>query len=178
MLMGRSGTLTNELDSKSSKYSIYLDPFQDSLLNWEAKTFSPYQIRKEEKSHSEEAGLSQEERKLQLIRSTRVEESPLTPKPSQLSSRFSFTQKRVHLQSLSWKRKCCSLSGLPSHLVAIAGYNYELLNTCEHFYVAVNKWADLPSFNFTWTWPGSVRLKSMTAFCFCGYSGLFYHHSI
>ena len=42
-----------------------------------------------------------------------------------------------------------------------------LLNFCEMYSLARNQWMALPSLNIERGWPGSVLLKSKTAFCFC-----------
>ena len=62
-----------------------------------------------------------------------------------------------------------SLSGFSSTLMAIGGENNAgNLKDCERYLIISNKWRRLPELNRGRTLPGSVLLKSMKAFCFCG----------
>ena len=66
------------------------------------------------------------------------------------------------------KRTKSSLSGLPSLLIALGGQSVENLKTCERYLVGANKWSGLPPLNEARMLPGSLLLKSLEAFCFCG----------
>ena len=76
------------------------------------------------------------------------------------------------LSSLKHHRSGFSLSGLPSDLIAIGGWNWDNIKTCEKYSVATNKWTGLPSLNASRLWPASILLVSMRSFCFSGYSSV------
>ena len=65
-------------------------------------------------------------------------------------------------------RLAVSLSGLPSQLIALGGYNGVSLKICEQYSVSANKWSELAPLNTARSLPGSVLLPSKRAFCFCG----------
>ena len=60
------------------------------------------------------------------------------------------------------------MSGLPSELIALGGFNERDLKICEKYLVFSNKWKALPPLNTARQMPGSILLSSQKAFCFCG----------
>ena len=78
----------------------------------------------------------------------------------------------TRLNSMSLGRSSASLSGLSSWLIVLGGFNQDdNLSCCEQYQVASNKWGGLSCLNISRQWPGSILLKSMRAFCFCGNLG-------
>ena len=71
---------------------------------------------------------------------------------------------------MSNKRSHHAFSGVSSELIALAGTRIMrgALNSCERYSVDLNKWGKLPNLNTSRISPGSVVLRSMRAFCFCG----------
>ena len=61
-----------------------------------------------------------------------------------------------------------SLSGLPSQLTAIGGFNSNPLKNCEIYNVATNKWSELGPRNSPRLASGSINLECMRVLCFCG----------
>ena len=45
------------------------------------------------------------------------------------------------------------------------------MKVCEKYNVDKNKWSGLAPLNSAREWPGSILLKSLRAFCFCGSQG-------
>ena len=76
--------------------------------------------------------------------------------------------KSAMLESMKNERECVSLSGLPSQLIAVGGWNQDDLNICEKYFVSRNKWVRFPPLNTARKWPGSIVLQCERAFCFCG----------
>ena len=67
------------------------------------------------------------------------------------------------------KRSYLSLSGLPSELNALGGWNgSKALVCCEKYTMKTNKWAGLPPLNIGRQLAASILLPSKRAFCFCG----------
>ena len=54
--------------------------------------------------------------------------------------------------------------------MGIGGFNEKVLNTAELFSTVTNEWSPLPRLNKARQSPGSCLLKSMKAFCFCGFN--------
>ena len=75
------------------------------------------------------------------------------------------------LAPMRHKRQTLSLSGIPSQLIAIGGFSKETLKICESYFVGINKWSGLPPLNTVHQWPGTILLKSLRGYCFCGTQG-------
>ena len=58
-------------------------------------------------------------------------------------------------------------------LIGLGGWNGGSLKHCEKYSIRRDKWADLPPLNEARFGSGSVVLRSMQAFCFCGSERVF-----
>ena len=54
-------------------------------------------------------------------------------------------------------------------MIAVGGFHEVQLRTCEQYSVTGNKWKGLAPLNTARQHPGSILLKPMKVFCFCGY---------
>ena len=79
-----------------------------------------------------------------------------------------YSGRSVVLQPMRHRRSSASLSGLSTHLIALAGYHKRSLRICEKYRLSTNKWDGLPPLSIARQWPGSILLKSKRAFCFFG----------
>ena len=82
--------------------------------------------------------------------------------------RVDYAGKSQELRPMSIERGALSVSGLSTQLIALGGFNIDNLKTCEKYLMASNKWEGVASLNTGRQWPGSILLKSLRAFCFCG----------
>ena len=87
-----------------------------------------------------------------------------------VSEFYSMNQKgrKVELPPMMYEWNSMSLSGISEMLVALGGWNRGTLNYSEIYMVNTQKWKRLPPLNTARQLPGSIILKSVRAFCFCG----------
>ena len=69
---------------------------------------------------------------------------------------------------MSHRRGCVSLSGIPSLLIAVGGFDGSVLDVCEKYLGSLNKWVELTCLNSARQWSGSVVLSTKKAYCFGG----------
>ena len=79
--------------------------------------------------------------------------------------------KTTTLPEMKSKRNFLSLAGLTSHLISLGGWRGRPLKASEKYKVGSNKWSHLPSLVAGRCFSGSILLKSMRAFTFCGSLG-------
>lgn len=77
---------------------------------------------------------------------------------------------------MQYKRCCMGLAGLAYELICLGGYQNRNLSICEKYIVHLNTWVDLPQLVISRQRPGTILLKSMTAYCFCGSKG--FHNNL